>query len=104
MHAPDDTTTASRSEQVTGPAHPPARNLVGVWGQGRRQITPWAYPHLRALAAVRLIVGIFLVGLGAVMLSHGDSGLAAVPLAGAALVLSIGYLDLAVARSAPPRA
>ncbi len=103
MHAPTDTTTPSRSEQVTDPTHPPASNLISIWARGRRQITPWAYPRLRALAAIRFIVGIFLVGVGAVLLSHGHSGLAAVPLAGAALLFSIAYLDFTVARSAPPR-
>jgi hypothetical protein len=52
---------------------------------------------------VRFTVGIFLVGLATVMISHGYDGLAAVPLAGAALLFSIASLDLAAARSASPR-
>jgi hypothetical protein len=103
MLAPTDITTASPSEQAANPAHPPASNLVTIWARGRRRITPWAYPHLRALAAVRFAVSIFLVGLGALMLSYGHSGYAAVPLAGAALVFSIACLDITAARSAPPR-
>jgi hypothetical protein len=103
MRALNDTATPSRSEQVADPTHPPASKLTSNWARGRRQITPWAYPHLRALAAVRFTIGIFLVGLGTLMLSHGHSGLAAVPLAGAALLFSIAYLDFTVARSTPPR-
>jgi len=103
MHALNDNTTASRSEQVADSAHRPASNLARIWARGRRQITPWAYPRLRALAAVRFTVGIFLVGLGALMLSHGYHGWAVIPLAGAALNLSIAYLDITVARSASLR-
>ena len=74
MLAPNDNTAASRSERATDPTHSPASNLVSLWARGRRRITPWAYPHLRALAAVRFTVGIFLAGLGALMLSYGYSG------------------------------
>jgi hypothetical protein len=100
MHAPNYNTAPSRSEQATDPTHAPARNLVAIWARGRRQITPWAYPRLRALAAVRFAVGIFLVGLGALTLSHGHDEWAAIQLGGAALVFSIAYLDITVARSA----
>jgi hypothetical protein len=103
MHAPNDTATLSRSEQVADPMHPTASNLTSIWARGRRQITPWAYPRLRALAAVRFTVSIFLVGLGALMLFHGHYGWAALPLAGAALNSSIAYLDITVARSASLR-
>lgn len=104
MHAPTDNTIASRSEQATNLTDPPARRLVGIWAKGRRQFTPWAYPRLRALAAVRFTVGLFLTGLGALMLAYGYHGWAAVvPLAGAALVSSIASLDFAAARSVPRR-
>ena len=103
MHAPHDNTTASRFDQVADPTHSSAGKLVRIWARGRRQITPWAYPRLRALAAVRFAVGIFLVGLSALMLSRGYSGWVALPLAGAALNLSIAYLDITVARSVPLR-
>jgi hypothetical protein len=83
---------------------PPASALVTRWTQARSRITPWAYPRLRALAAVRLTVGTFLVILGAVMLANGLGGLAAIPLAGAVLNLSIAYLDSAAARAAAHRA
>jgi hypothetical protein len=103
MYAPNDTSTTSRSGRMAGPAHSPASKLVSAWARGRREITPWAYPRLRALAAVRFAVGIFLIGLGTVMVSYGHPGLAAVPLAGAALVFSIACLDFTAARSAHPR-
>jgi hypothetical protein len=82
----------------------PVSTLVSRWARGRSRITPWAYPRLRALAAVRLTVGTFLVILGAVMLSSGLGGWAALPLAGAAVNLSIACLDRAAARSAAHRA
>ena len=55
------------------------------------------------LAQMRFTIGIFLAGLGALMLFHGYHGWAALPLAGAALHFSIAYLDITVARSAPLR-
>jgi hypothetical protein len=100
MHAANDNTAPQRSEQAVDPTQPLARSLVTVWARGRRQITPWAYPRLRALAAVRFTVGIFLVGLAAVLLFHGHDGWAAIPLAGAALNLSIASLDITAARLA----
>jgi hypothetical protein len=103
MDALKDSTTAWSSEPVTSPTQPAARNLVAIWARGRRQITPWAYPHLRGLAATRLTVGIFLVALGALLLAHGDNALAAIPFAGAALNLAIGSLDMTAARSAATR-
>jgi hypothetical protein len=93
MYALKDNTTA----------HRPASNLVAAWARGRRQITPWAYPRLRALGAIRLAVGIFLTVLGAVLVSHGHDGWAAVPFAAAPLLFAIGALDTAAARYAPPR-
>jgi hypothetical protein len=83
---------------------PPVSTLVSSWARGRSRITPWAYPRLRVLATVRLTVGTFLVILGAVMLSGGLGGWAALPLTGAALNLSIAYLDSAAARSVAHRA
>jgi hypothetical protein len=83
---------------------PPASTLVNRWARGRSRMTPWAYPRLRALAAVRLSVGAFLVILSTVMLANGLGWVAAIPLAGAALNLSIAYLDSAAARSAARQA
>jgi hypothetical protein len=84
------------------PMQPSASNLTIMWARGRRQITPWAYPHLRALAAIRFVVGIFLAGIGGLMLARGY-GWAALPLAGAALHFAIAYRDITAARSAPVR-
>jgi hypothetical protein len=102
MYAPSDTPT--RPGQAADPTRPPASKLVSVWARGRRELTPWAYPRLRILAAVRFAVGIFLVGLGTVMFTLGHPGLAAIPLAGSALLFSIAYLDMTAARFASPRA
>jgi hypothetical protein len=93
MYALKDNTTA----------HPPASNLIAIWARGRRKNTPWAYPHLRALGALRLAIGIFLTGVGAVLLSQGHDAWAAVPFAGAALHFLIGSLDTTAARYAPHR-
>jgi hypothetical protein len=103
MHALKDSIAPRQREQVADPMDPPATNLVSIWARGRRRITPWAFPRLRALGATRLTIGVFLVAVGALLLSHGHGGWAAIPLAGAALNLSIGGLDMAVAHSAHPR-
>jgi hypothetical protein len=84
-------------------AHPPASNLATAWARGRRQNTPWAYPHLRALGALRLTIGLFLTGVGAVLIAHGHDGWAAIPFAGAALHFAIGGLDTTAAGLVPPR-
>src|SRR4029077_1965001 len=97
MYAPTDNTTSRRSEQAADSAYLPAGNLIGRWARRRRQITQWAYPRLRALAAVRFAVGIFLAGLGALILSHGY-WFAAIPLAGAALFFSFAFRDSSAAR------
>jgi hypothetical protein len=95
MHAPDESTT-------------PSRSAIG------RLISPWEYRHLHAVAGVRFAAGGFHLGIGVVLLSLGRRagtgrerrrcyGWAAWFLAAAALLFSGGYLDLTVARSAPPR-
>ena len=63
----------------------------------------WSSRRLRTVAGVRFAVGLFLIGVGAVLISHGQSGLAAVPLAGAALHFVWGSWQLRIARFAPPR-
>jgi hypothetical protein len=83
MNAPNDNTTPSRSG---------LRSLV----------TPWGYRHLRTVAGVRFAAGIFLTGLGVLLLSRGAYGWAALPLAAAAVHFSWGYWQLTIARSAPP--
>lgn len=99
MYAPTDNTSPQRFEQAADPAYPPASNLIGKWAQVRRQMTPWAYLHLRGLAVMRAAIGIFLVGVGAMLLSLGY-WFAAIPLAGAALHFSLASLDFGVVRSA----
>jgi hypothetical protein len=97
MHAPDDSTTPSRSVTVR-----------------RRLIRPWEYRHRRAVAGVRFAAGGFSLGLGLVLLSLGRSaetnrdrrkcyGLATWFLVSAALQFLGGYMDTTVDRSAPPR-
>jgi hypothetical protein len=95
MYATHDSTTFSGAEQSAENTHRPASNLVAAWARGRRRISPWAYPHLRALGAVRLTVGLFLVVVGALLISRGHSGWAVIPLAGAVVNLAIGSLDTA---------
>jgi len=97
MHAPDDSTAASRSVTVM-----------------RRLIRPWEYRHLRAVAGVRFAAGGFNLGIGLVLVSLGRGAgtdrerrkmyrLAAWFLVSAGLQFLGGYLDMAVDRSAPPR-
>jgi hypothetical protein len=77
-----------------------------------RLMTPWEHRHLHAVAGVRLALGGFTLGVGAVLLSLGRKaetsqerrkcyGWAAFLMADGAVQLSGGYLDMAVARSAP---
>jgi hypothetical protein len=80
----------------------------------RRLITPWEYRHLHAVANVRFAAGGFQLGVGLVLLSLGRKaetaperrkmyGLSAWFLVSAALQFSGGLMDMAAARSAPPR-
>ena len=98
MHAPDDSTTPSRSVTVM-----------------RRLIRPWESRHLRAVANVRFAAGGFDLGVGLVLLSLGRSagtdqerrkcyGWSAWFLLNAGLQFLGGYMDVTVDRSAPPRA
>jgi hypothetical protein len=92
MHAVADNTTTSQSQL------PPPSKLVRGWLKGRSQYTPWAPSRLRRLAVVRLAVSVFLVGLGATLISYHHDLMAVIPLAGAALVFTIGSLDLRASR------
>lgn len=74
-------------------------NFVGKWSRGRQRITPWVYPYLRGLGAVRLAAGAIMLVVSALLLSRGDDGWAAIPLAGAVMSLAIGGLDTAAARA-----
>jgi hypothetical protein len=69
----------------------------------RRLISPWAFRHLRTVAGVRFAAGIFLVGLGGLLISRGAYGLAALPLAGAVANFMWGSWQLALARSVAHR-
>jgi hypothetical protein len=104
MQATNDTITSRQSEQVTDQTHRPASDLASAWARGRRRLTPWAYSHIRALATLRLTIGLFLAGVGALLIAHGHDGWAVIPLAGAALHFSVGSLDMTVIRYARPRA
>jgi hypothetical protein len=95
MHAPDDSTTPSRT---------------GIM----RLITPWEYRHIHAVASLRLAGGGFDLALGLVLVSLGRKagtdrerrkcfGLAALFLTQAVLALFGGCLDMAVIRSRTPR-
>jgi hypothetical protein len=95
MHAPDDSTT-------------PLQSFM------RRTMSPWEYHHLRAVASVRFAAGGFTLALGLVLLSlgrHAETGqdrrkcygLAAWFLVLAPLQFFGGYMEMKMARSAPPR-
>jgi hypothetical protein len=63
----------------------------------------WGYRYPRGWAGARFAVGICLVFLGGLLLSDGYVW-ATLLLMVAAVLFWVGYLDLAAARSAPPRA
>jgi hypothetical protein len=95
MHAPDDGATALQSLM-------------------RRTMLPWEYRHLRAVASLRFAAGGFTLALGLVLLSLGRQAQTAQDrrkcyrfatwfLAVAPLQFLGGYLDMKLARSAPPR-
>jgi low temperature requirement protein LtrA len=94
MHAPDDGTS-------------PMQSLM------RRTMLPWEYRHLRAVASVRFAAGGFTLALGLVLLSLGRQAetsqdrrkcyrFAAWFLAVAPLQFFGGYMEMKMARSAPP--
>jgi hypothetical protein len=94
MRAPDDSTT-------------PLQSLM------RRTMSPWEYRHLRAIASVRFAAGGFTLALGLVLVSFARQaetshdrrkfyGLAAWFLGVAPLQFVGGYLEMKMARSAPP--
>src|SRR5258708_34862960 len=95
MHAPDDRRT-------------PLQSLMS------RTMLSWEYRHLRAAASVRFAAGGFPLALGLVLLSLGRQaetghdrrkcyGLAAWFLVLAPLQFFGGYMEMKMARSAPPR-
>ena len=79
----------------------------------RRTMLPWEYRHLRAVASVRFAGGGFTLALGLVLLSIARQaetgqdrrkyyGLAAWFLVLAPLQFFGGYMEMKMARSAPP--
>ena len=95
MHASDGSTT-------------PLQSLM------RRTMLPWEYRHLRAVASVRFAAGGFTLALGLVLVSLGRQAetsqerrklywLAAWFLSNTPLQFFGGYMELKMARSAPPR-
>lgn len=102
MSASHDTTT---STPLNGLASTRALGFLGIASPGfRRMISPWAYQHMRSLAAVHFTVSVLLLGIFVALLSQGFDGWAVLPLVGAALNFSFGRVDLALARSASRRA
>jgi hypothetical protein len=80
----------------------------------KRTMLPWEYRHLRAVASVRFAAGGFMLALGLVLVSLGrqaDTGqerrtlyrLATWFLTAAPLQFFGGYMEMKMARSAPPR-
>jgi hypothetical protein len=92
-------TTSSPADSV--PSHAFAGGLAGGWARLRYDRSPWSYQHAGSLAALRIVIGVFLVGVGAALTAHGYAAVAALPFAGAILHFVIGSLDVAVARSRP---
>jgi hypothetical protein len=94
--------------------HAPGDSATGLLSLMRRTMLPWEYRHLRAVASLRFAAGGFTLALGLVLVSLGRKaetnqdrrkcyGFAAWFLALAPLQFLGGYLDMKLARSAPPR-
>ena len=90
-----------------------SHQLANTWALGvagaasgsfRRMLSPWAYKHLRGLAATHFAVGVLLAGVAAMLVSRGLPGWAALPLAGTVLHFLIGYAEVVVDRTAASRA
>jgi hypothetical protein len=64
---------------------PPARS-----GLMKVLVSPWGYRHLRFSVGVRIVAGIWNLGVGALALSYGY-WLGAVPLAGSAVLFWVAY-------------
>ena len=84
---------------MTAPTHDTVPSRSGM----QLLITPWAYRRLRTVAGVRFAVGVLLTVLGALMLSRGAYGLAALLLSVAAVHFVWGSWQLAIAPSAARR-
>jgi hypothetical protein len=83
--------------------HAPADNGASPRSVVRRLLLrSWDYRHPRGWAGARFAVGAWLVLLGVLLLAYGHWW-AAWLLVAAALAFWVGYLDMTVARSVPPR-
>jgi hypothetical protein len=102
MDAVKDSITPG-GHQAARPVDEHGNNAVAKWARGRQRITPWVYPYLRGLGALRLGVGAALLVVSALLLSRGHDGWAAIPLAGAVVSLAVGGLDTAAARAVRDR-
>ncbi len=69
----------------------------------QRLIIPWEYRHLRAFGAMRIVGGFVAGAAGVVCLAYAAFGWAAFFLVVGVLDLAVGYWEIAIARSAPPR-
>jgi hypothetical protein len=101
MHAPAHTINAPQTEPVAASSQPSAGSFVTGWARSRYRLSPWAYRHARSIGVVRLVIGVFLIGVGAMLVSRGYAPVAALPFAGAVLHFVIGGLDVAAARALP---
>jgi hypothetical protein len=90
-------------EHLAEPMSAHGSNVVSSWTRGRREVTPWAYPHLRGLGAIRLTIGAALLIVSVLLLTIDHDVWAAVPLSAAVLIFAIGGMDTIAARSAHGR-
>ncbi len=73
--------------------HAPTGNVPPSHSQTflmRLLVSPWGYRHIRFSVVVRIVCGIWNLGLGALLLSYGY-WVGAVPVAGAALIFWVAY-------------
>ncbi len=87
----------------------PAKRLREWWASPTRSglqrlIFPWEYRHLRVFGVMRIAGGIVAAGIGALILAYGAYGWAAFFLVVGAADLAVGYWEVTIARSSPPRA
>ncbi len=95
MNAPNHNTAAKRLREWW--ASPPRSGL-------QRLIFPWEYRHLGVFGVMRIAGGIVAATAGVICLSYGAYGWAAFFLVLGAADLAVGYWEITIARSAPPRA
>jgi hypothetical protein len=69
----------------------------------QRLINPWEYRHLGFFGTLRIAAGSVAAVAGFICLAYRVFGWAAFFLVLAAVVISFGYWEITLARSAPPR-